>query len=53
MQMFVIVIGIFTVIGGFVSGELMKMTFSLTGAVVRGIGVAAVLLGLGAYDSRV
>jgi hypothetical protein len=38
-----------TVVGGFVGGELTGGTFLLTGAVIGGVGVGAVLLGLGAY----
>lgn len=38
-----------TVIGGFVGGELSDRLFSLLGAVVGGVGTAAILLGLGAY----
>jgi hypothetical protein len=49
MRLFILVIVAAAVIGGFVGGELMGMTFSLTGAVVGGLGLAAVLLGLGAY----
>jgi hypothetical protein len=50
---FILVLIAATVIGGFVGGELMNRIFSLTGAVVGGVGTAAVLLGLGAYfDSQ-
>jgi hypothetical protein len=49
VRIFVIVLVVATVVGGFVGGELMGATFSLTGAVVGGVGVGAVLLGLGAY----
>lgn len=49
MRAFIIVLVVATVVGGFVGGELMGTTFSLTGAVVGGVGVGAVLLGLGAF----
>ena len=49
MKIFLIVIAIATLIGGFVGGELMDKTFSLLGAVVGGVGVTTVLLGLGAF----
>jgi hypothetical protein len=49
MRAFVVVFVVATVLGGFVGGELMGATFSLTGAVVGGVGTAAVLLGLGAF----
>jgi len=49
MKAFVIVIIVTAVIGGFVGGELTGNTFMLTGAVIGGVGTAAVLLGLGAY----
>ncbi len=49
MKKFIAVIIAATIIGGFVGGELMDRTFSLTGAVIGGIGLASVLLGLGAF----
>lgn len=49
MKAFIIVIAIATVLGGFVGGELTDTTFMLTGAVIGGVGTAAVLLGLGAF----
>jgi hypothetical protein len=49
MRAFVIVLIVSTVVGGFVGGELMGKTFTLTGAVVGGVGVGAVLLGFGAF----
>lgn len=49
MRMFVLVIGVATVVGGFVGGELSDKTFSITGAVGGGVATTAVLLGLGAY----
>lgn len=49
MKAFVIVIAIATILGGFVGGELSDTTFMLTGAVIGGVGTAAVLLGLGAF----
>src|ERR1035437_3633526 len=51
MKVFVVVIIVATMIGGFVGGELTDSTFLLTGAVIGGVGVAAVLLGLGAFFS--
>lgn len=48
MKVFIIVIAVATVLGGFVGGELTDTTFMLTGAVMGGVGTAAVLLGLGA-----
>lgn len=49
MKLFIAVILAAVVIGGFVGGELMDSSFSITGAVVGGVGTAAVLLGLGAF----
>lgn len=49
MRLFICVIIAATVIGGFVGGELMATTFSITGAVVGGAGLATILIGLGAY----
>jgi len=49
MRLFVVIIIVATVIGGFVGGELMDLTFSLTGAVIGGGGLAGIMLGLGAY----
>ena len=49
MKAFIIVIVVATVLGGFVGGELTDTTFMLTGAVIGGVGTAAILLGLGAY----
>ena len=51
MRLFICVIIAATVIGGFVGGELMATTFSITGAVVGGVGLATILIGLGAYFS--
>lgn len=51
MKAFIIVIAVATVLGGFVGGELTDTTFMLTGAVIGGVGTAAVLLGLGAFFS--
>ena len=48
MKIFIAVIVLATIVGGFVGGEIMDRTFSITGAVVGGVGLAAVLLGLGA-----
>src|SRR5664279_3923239 len=49
MKIFAVVILVATIVGGFVGGELAHRAFSMTGAVVAGLGVAAILLGLGAY----
>lgn len=49
MKMFILVIVIATVIGGFVGGEIMDKTFSILGATIGGVGLTAILLGLGAY----
>ena len=49
MKRFIFVIIAATIIGGFVGGELTDRTFTLTGAVIGGLGLASVLLGLGAY----
>jgi hypothetical protein len=49
MKAFIIVIAVATLLGGFVGGELTGNTFMLTGAVIGGVGTAAVLLGLGAF----
>lgn len=53
MKLFIGVIVAAAIIGGFVGGELMDRTFSVIGAVVGGVGLAAVLLGLGAsFDAQ-
>jgi len=53
VRVFILVLIVATVIGGFVGGELIDRTFSLTGAVVAGVGLATVLLALGPYfDSQ-
>ena len=49
MKPFIAVIVVAIVIGGFVGAELMDSSFSITGAVVGGVGAAAVLLGLNAF----
>lgn len=49
MKMFLAVVAAAIVIGGFVGAELMDSSFSITGAVVGGVGTAAGLLGLGAF----
>lgn len=49
MKMFIVVIVVATIIGGFVGGELMDKTLSLLGAVIGGVGLTTALLGLGAY----
>lgn len=49
MKIFLWVLFVAAVIGGFVGGEMMDTSFSITGVVVGGVGTGAVLLGLGAY----
>lgn len=49
MVIFVIVLIVAFVIGGFAGGELTGRTFSFLGAAVGCVGTATVLLGLGAY----
>lgn len=49
MKIFVFVIIAATIIGGFVGGELMEVMFSLTGAVIGGLGTFTILMSLGAY----
>ncbi|MDD2325174.1 MAG: hypothetical protein PHW63_04105 [Alphaproteobacteria bacterium] len=53
MKMFFAVLFAAAIIGGFVGAEILETDFSITGAVIGGIGTGAVLLGLGAYfDAR-
>jgi len=49
MKIFIFIIVIATVIGGFVGGEIMDKTFSILGATIGGVGLTTILLGLGAY----
>lgn len=49
MKIFLGVLLAATIIGGFVGAEIFDVAFSITGAVIGGVGTAAVLLGLGAY----
>ncbi len=49
MKLFITAIVAATIIGGFVGGELTNTLFTLTGAVIGGVGLTALLLGLGAY----
>ena len=49
MLLFIAVLIVATVVGGFAGGEIMGRTFSILGAAVGGVGTAAVLLGLGAF----
>jgi hypothetical protein len=49
MKMFILVIIIAIVIGGFVGGEIMDKKFSILGATIGGVGLTTILLGLGAY----
>lgn len=51
MKIFIVVMALATIIGGFIGGELTDRTFSITGAAAGGVGLAAVLLGLGAFFS--
>lgn len=53
MKIFFAVLLAAAIIGGFVGAEILETDFSITGAVIGGIGTGAVLLGLGAYfDAR-
>ena len=49
MKIFILLIILATIIGGFVGGELTDETFTITGAVIGGVGLASVFLALGAY----
>ena len=49
MKIFLIVIVIAALIGGFVGGGYIDKTFSPLGAVVGCVGLSVVLLGLGAF----
>tara|TARA_B100001167_G_C16550762_1_gene203330 strand:+ start:139 stop:423 length:285 start_codon:yes stop_codon:yes gene_type:complete len=49
MKLFIAILIAATLIGGFAGGEIMDINFSILGAVIGGVGTAAVLLGLGAY----
>lgn len=49
MKIFIVVLLGAVVVGGFTGGEVMHIPFSILGAVIGGVGTAAVLLGLGAY----
>lgn len=51
MIVFILVLVIAAVAGGFVGGELSGSGFSALGAVIGGVGTGVVLLGLGAYFS--
>lgn len=48
MKVFILVLLASAILGGLVGGELTDRTFLITGAVIGGVGVGAVLLGLGA-----
>jgi hypothetical protein len=52
MKVFILVIIVATVIGGFISGEVTDQTFTIWGAAVGGVGTFAVLMGLGAFFSH-
>lgn len=49
MKMFFAVLVTAAIIGGFIGGELSGSTFSITGATIGGVGLAIVLLSLGAF----
>jgi hypothetical protein len=49
MKLFIVVLAGAVFIGGFAVGEVMHVSFSIFGAVIGGVGTAAVLLGFGAY----
>lgn len=49
MRLFVFVLIAATIAGGLVGAELLNTAFSITGAVIGGVGAATGLLGLGAY----
>lgn len=51
MKIFFAVLVAATIIGGFIGGELSGSTFSVLGAAIGGVGLAVVLLSLGAYFS--
>lgn len=51
MRVFVIVIIVSAILGGLIAGELTDNEFIVTGAVAGGLGVAAVIFGLGAFFS--
>ncbi len=51
MKLFLGVLLAATIIGGFAGAEIFDTSFSIIGAVVGGLGMGAVLLGLGAYFS--
>ena len=53
MKIFIVVLIAAIVIGGFVGAEIMGTNFSITGAVIGGIGTFSVLMGLGAiFDAQ-
>jgi hypothetical protein len=49
MLLFIVVLIVAAIVGGFAGGELVGTSFSILGAAIGGVGTAAVLLGLGAY----
>lgn len=49
MKIFIVVLIVATIIGGLVGAELMDTDFSITGAVIGGVGTFAILMGLGAF----
>ena len=49
MKMFILTIVIAIILGGFVGGEIMGNSFSITGAVIGGVSTFSVLMGLGAF----
>lgn len=53
MKLFLIILAAATILGGFAGAEIFNTSFSIIGAVIGGVGTAAILLGLGAYfDSQ-
>ena len=49
MKIFIVVLIAATVIGGFVGAELTYTNFSITGAIMGGVGTFSILMGLGAF----
>ncbi len=51
MKVFIWVLIGAAILGGLIGGEILESGFSITGAVVGGVGTGAILLGLGGYFS--
>lgn len=49
MKLFLGILLVVTVIGGFAGAEVLNTSFSILGATIGGVGTTAILLGLGAY----